>query len=151
MNNNDFDQPGDQFVLSQELVQLMEWILEHEADGLKRVIARAIAKGMHKRDKHESIAYNPEDYQHSVIDFFSLMELLMIEVTSEHSVSRILQKNLLPAVDHVDNSACDVATIQSSATFATSKAERKPQQYARDVFLKELLKRWKPDSTENTN
>jgi len=152
VDNHEFDQPSDQFVLSQELVQLMEWIVEHEADSLKKVIAHALAKGSRiRKEKKEQFAYSQEDLQNSVIDFFSLMELLMIEITNEHDVSHIIQKNILPAINHVDSSACDYTTIQSCATAATNKIERKPEQNVKELFLKELLKRWKPNSTENAN
>ena len=68
----------------------------------------------------------------------------------EESVDNIMQKALIPAIDQVDIKNCDSATVKSSVSIVTSKLERNPKENAQELFLKELLKRWKPEKNKRT-
>lgn len=135
---------SDQLVLSYELLQLLEWLMEHEADSLKRIIKRALSKGLDKELKHRTENYQSHELQGNIIDFLELLEILLVEAGHEASVDSVVRKNLLPAIDHIDTSNFSSGLLESSATIATTKKEKNPQENAQELLFKELLKRWKP-------
>ena len=134
---------ADQLVLSYELLQLLEWLIENEAESIKKIIKRALSKGLTKKLKsHDAI--NTNTIQGNVIDFLELMEILLYEANHEVNVSDVIRKNLMPAIDHIDTSNFNAATVESSAAVASTKKEKNPQEDAQELLFKELLKRWKP-------
>lgn len=148
MANKEFDRFDDQFVISPELLQLMDWIVQYESETLKRIIARALKNGLKKNNPllvdQDSTDLQPDEMQRGFVDFLMLMELLLQEVVHERSLKNAVQRNLVPALSAIDTSACDENTLQSSLAIATSQIERNPQANPREVLLKELLKQWKP-------
>lgn len=151
MENERLDHTDDQFLISPELLQLMDWIVRYEPEALKRIVARAVKQGL-KNNKPE----NPpnglpelEELQRGFVDFISLMEYLLHQVTDERALKSALQANLLPALDHIDAAACDVSTIKSSLAGATSQMERNPEANPKELLFKELLKRWNPHKKHN--
>ena len=89
-------------------------------------------------------ACQAEELQHAILDYLAMMEHLLVEVTNERATKNALERNLMPALDQIDTTACDDSTIRSSLAIATSKMERNPSQNPKEVLYKELLKRWKP-------
>ena len=85
-----------------------------------------------------------EEIQHSIIEFFHMLEILLLESIKEQAVQRAVEKNLMETVDHIDSTICDDATVRSSVEKATAKSELQPKANAQDLLFKELLKRWKP-------
>ena|SRR3990167_1166772 len=153
MDNNSFGNHEDQFVLSHELVQLMDWIVKYNPEGLKKVIevarSRAYAKKItkNKRVVYDSDIYEYDELQDSIMNFFELLEKSLLEVENESISSSVIQKHLLPAMERVDVSACDELMVNDCATVAANKVKKQPSRDAEDLFLKELLKRWKPRSS----
>ena len=135
---------SDQLVLSYELLQLLEWLMEHEADSLKRIIKRALSKGLDKELKRRPESYQSHELQGNIIDFLELLEILLVESGHETSVDNVVRKNLLPAIDQIDTASFGSGLLESSATIATTKKEKNPQANAQELLFKELLKRWKP-------
>lgn len=138
---------NDQFVLSYEVLALMRWIITYESKALKRIITRAISRGL--RDSFivpddQIPVDNTQELQHAIVEFLELMDTLLLDVTNERAQKDALERNLMPALDQIDTSACDNSTIKSSLAIASSKLERNPQQNPKDVLYRELLKRWKP-------
>lgn len=145
---------SEQLVISYELLQLMQWIVEHESESLKKIINRALKNGFDEqltKSQNYKELYSGDDMQNNIIDFLSLWEILLYEATNESDANRIIQKNLVPAIDHVDKKNCDSSTLKSSIDFASSKINRKPEESAQEIFLKELLKRWKPNKNHTVN
>ncbi len=135
---------SDQLVLSYELLQLLEWLMEHETDSLKRIIKRALGKGLNKELKRRPESYESHELQGNIIDFLELLEVLLVESGHELNVDSIVRKDLLPAIDHIDTSDFGSGLVESSAAIATTKKEKNPQENAQELLFKELLKRWKP-------
>ena len=154
-NTNTFlDSQEDKIILSYELLQLMEWLVENEAEPLKKIIAKTLKRGFYERlqeSQNYKEHYSNDDMQANVLDFLGLLEVLLLEATNEQMVSNVLQKNLMPAIDHVDTKNCDISTVKTSIAIASSKIERNPKENAQAVFLKELLKRWKPNKSSVAN
>jgi hypothetical protein len=144
MTNDNFD-PNSQFVISYELLTLFKWLLDHEQDGLKKLIDKALRHGL---DGHIGKQYTKsathDDLQRNIVDFFMLLETILYESINEDEVSKIMQRHLLPAIDHIDSTAYDTSTLASTIAKATVTAENHPERNAKDILCKELLKRWKP-------
>ncbi|GMU19642.1 MAG: hypothetical protein AMXMBFR12_08340 [Candidatus Babeliales bacterium] len=82
--------------------------------------------------------------QHSIIEFFGMLEIILLETMKEQAVQRAVEKNLMTTVDHIDATLCDDDTLRTSIEKATAKSELHPSENAQDLLFKELLKRWKP-------
>lgn len=136
------------FVVSQELLQLFKWLVEHEEEGLKRIIARVYAQAMNRssaEERKEEELTGPAS-QESIVDFFMLIEVLFQEVVEEHCHRELRRRAVLPALNHIDAQECDAHTLDTSATRAASIAHEDPSQTLEETFYRELLKHWKPKS-----
>jgi hypothetical protein len=144
---------NEQFVLSYELLALMRWIIQHESKSLKRIITRALSRGLrksfHTSDDTNAPLDDTQELQHAIVEFLELMDTLLWDVTEERAQKDALERNLMPALDQIDTSVCNESIIKSSLARASSKLERNPSQNAKDVLYKELLKQWKPCKLEN--
>lgn len=142
-------QNNSQFTISYELLCLMQWLCENDAEKIKKIIGKGLENGLKERmqrtddiDANESIV--TEDIQYSIIEFFGLLETLLIESVNELAVKKALEKNLMPAIEQIDTHACDDATVKNSIERATHKLEINPKENPKELLCIELLKRWKP-------
>lgn len=144
MNHDNFDY-NNQFVISYELLELFKWLLDHEQEGVKKLVDKALRNGLNNQ-LHMQYTKNPsqEDLQRNIIDFFMLLETILYESINEDEVRKIMQRNLLPAIDHIDSRAYDNPTLSATIARATMTAENHPERNAKDILCRELLKRWKP-------
>jgi len=140
MNNpNSFDRDNNQFVVSPELLQLLQWLFENEQPALKKLVAQSLQRGLQLNPQE-----SPAELQQSVVDFFALLDTLLYEVLQEQDVKKIMERHLLPAIDHIDSTACDTATLAMSVEKTTASCQEHPHQNPKEILCKELLKRWKP-------
>lgn len=150
--SHDTHLPTDQFTISVELLRLMQWIIEHDQEGLKRLINRALSQGLHRHMETPQDATETSDAaHHSIIDFFLLMEALLIETANEQAVKSALQQNLVPSINRIDTAECDTHTVQFSLQKATNKLKTNPDESPRELLLKELIKNWKPNKKQVVN
>jgi uncharacterized membrane-anchored protein YjiN (DUF445 family) len=140
-----------QFVISYELLCLLRWILENDVEKMKKIVSKALTSGLKEDIKQfeqlGDVNADPvliEEIQHSIIEFFSMLEALLIESIKEQAMRTAVEKNLMPTVDHIDSAICDDATVRSSLEKATARSELYPKENAQDLLFKELLRRWKP-------
>src|SRR3972149_2629664 len=103
-HNDGFSGENSQFVLSYELLCLLRWFVDHDADKLKKLITKAI---------------------------------------NEQAVKKAVEKNLMPAIDQIDSTICDDATVRFSIEKAATKIDHNPMENPKELLFKELLKRWK--------
>jgi hypothetical protein len=157
MNNDQFSRytNSEQFVISYELLALLQWFVEHDAEKLKKIIAKALDAGLIDKLQHsedDCIAHEPiEDMQGNIIEFFSLLEALIAETIHEQAVQNAVEKNLMPAIDHLDSSVCDNATVRFSIEKATSRLKKSPQENPQEILFQEILRRWKPSKKKILN
>lgn len=145
--NGPFDNDNNQFVISYELLCLFQWLFEHEQETLKKLMEKALNNGLHERlyQRNTILQQSPqEDLQQSIIDFFSLLEILLYELLNEKQVKKVIEQNLMPAIKNIDSAAYDNATLALSIAKATAFYESNPEQNPKDILCKEILKRWKP-------
>lgn len=143
-----------QLTLSYELLQLLAWLTENEPDKLKKLVKYAYNNGLKeeisytRRSKDTSLA---DTMQYTLADFLNLFEVLLQEVSEENILQKVVEKKLLPALDHIDATACDNSTIQTSLEKATSKIETHPHANPEELLFQELLRSWKPKKETLSN
>lgn len=140
---------AEQLIVSYELLLILRWIVQHETNGLKKLINHAVASSDHlKRVKTGSSSEQSfalaEDIKHTITDLFDLLEMLLSESLNEHAVNKIIERNLMPAIAHIDANACDDTTIRQSIEKTTQKIDQGSQEDAQTLLFKELLRSWKP-------
>lgn len=146
MNQGPFDHDNNQFVVSYELLQLFSWLLEHEQESMRKLINKALKQGlqerMHSADRHEPQI--SEHLQQSILDFFAILDGMLYEGIDDQEFTRLMQRDLLPAIDHLDAKVYGTNNVAVSIAKATSALETHPERDAKAILCKELLKNWKP-------
>lgn len=137
----------EQLTVSYELLCLLQWLMEYEADKLKKIVAKALDKGLHKQVLHKDQAQHiqsTDDIQRIISDFFATLELLFIETIQEQDMKKIIENNLLPALNRIDSRLCDDATVRISAEKASATNHDGSVHQAQEVLFQEILRHWKP-------
>lgn len=148
INDESFDHY--QFVISHELLKLLEWLIDHEQESLKELIKRAIDGGFPiQHIRH--VSGDSDELQQNVIDFFALIEALLHEAANEDEAEKVLRRSLIPAINNIDSRMYDLGAFTTSVAKATAAASRQKGASPKEVLCKELLKRWKPHKQSNVN
>lgn len=143
-NNNPLN--NSQFVMSYEILHLLKWLLENEQESLKKIISKSINNGLINELNLEHTSKTHEDHlQQNIIDFFSLLEILLYEVLNETEFNKLSSRNILPAIDNIDSTIFDNSIIEMSIAKATSMHKLSSKEDMKTTLCKELLKRWRPD------
>jgi hypothetical protein len=156
MNNQDNDSPRNsaQFVLSYELLALLRWLVDQHEETLKNIVGHALSAGLHeelqKLERTEDATYLHE-IQHSITDFLTTLEALLIEMVGERIRQKAQYKDLAPAVEKIDSTICDQALVDVSIEEAASKLKMNPRANPKELLFKELLRRWKPADSKLKN
>lgn len=156
MNNQDNGSPRNnaQFVLSYELLALLRWLVDQHEETLKNIVGHALSAGLHeelqKIERTEDATYLHE-IQHSITDFLTTLEALLIEQVSERIRQKAQYTDLAPALEKIDSTVCDQAIVDVSIEEATSKLEMNPKANPKELLFKELLRRWKPSDSKVKN
>jgi hypothetical protein len=132
----------------------LQWLTRNDADKLKKIIAKAIAQGLHEEiQKTDNLSDSNllQDMHHSMIDFFELLDELLFDAMAERTEKKAREKNLLPTIDLIDSTFCDNETVRSSIEKTTKKLDHHPTMNAQEQLFKELLKKWKPVGKNNMN
>ncbi|MCA9770735.1 hypothetical protein KC460_05185 [Candidatus Dependentiae bacterium] len=140
-------EPQEQLVISYELLCLLHWFMEHDNAKFRRMLKTALKKGLYKKivNKQDLEQFKTlENIQHTILDFFGMLEALFIEAFSEYETEQIAQKSILPELDHIDSKHYDDSEIHLSAQKAQKDATDNPAQLAKDILFQELLRRWQP-------
>ncbi|HEB41443.1 MAG TPA: hypothetical protein ENI08_00295 [Candidatus Dependentiae bacterium] len=142
-----------QLTISYELLYLLQWLIEYDDSRLKQMITRALNQGLRKemQKTEKSNELVDEMCYHTIIDFFELMEELLAESIEEHIEKKAREKNLMPAIDQIDSTVCDDATMLFSIERTTTKIENDPNINPKEQLFKELLRSWKPHNKNTMN
>jgi hypothetical protein len=140
-----------QLVMSYELLCLLRWLLDHDVEKLKKIVSKALVSGLkHDIKQFEQLGdvnANPlmiEEIQYCIIEFFSMLEIILAQSIKEQAVQRAIEKNLMPTIDHIDSTICDTETVRFSMEKATARSEKSPKENAQTILFKEILRNWKP-------
>ena len=143
MNFQNNSNGNDQFIISKELINLMQNIIDLYSESFKEVIAQA-----QKNTNPQNSEFDLQDAQDTILEFLNLMEMLSYEIKHENIVTQHLQLQLMPSINHIDQTTCDEDTVISSIEDATDQMEKNPKANPQELLYKELLKRW--TLTKNT-
>lgn len=151
MNSKTFLENDDQFIVSYELLYILQWLMTYEKEAFSQLIHKAFVQGSEASDVHVTSDQHEEaEYlQSSVIDFFSFLEQEVETVAQAESMKHIMQKNLLKTLDHIDPNLFDPAIIKASMMATAEKLNPQRNHQAKDYFLKQLLKKWQPKKDKN--
>lgn len=153
MNKDSFSHDNNaQFALSYELLHLLKWLGENDTEKLKKIIAKAVAHGLHDNIQKTTSSADSrilEDMHHSIVDFFELLDVLLNDAINNHVEKKAKEKNLLPTIDHFDSSLLDTEILRSSVEQTTKKLDLDPHINPKEQLCKELLKQWKPLNKES--
>ncbi len=133
------DRFTDHLVITPELLVLMRRLVTDHEHDLKTLVAKVVAQ----KSSSDDVA-DPHEAQAIILDFFALMENLLEQAHQEQEVAQHLQKQLMPSLDHIDQTNCDQQTVSSSARSATDQIRGNPQANPQELLFKEILKNWKP-------
>ena len=162
-DNNNSNNSNNQFVISYELLQLFRWILEYEQESLKKIIQKVINSKFKDTINTSSVNYldyfdSNQELQQNVIDFFMALEMLLYEVINENEINNICHKDLIPAINSIDYRVynndilnASVAKAKAACSSKVGKSNVSTKKIAKDIFCKELLKRWKPSKKTTVN
>jgi predicted P-loop ATPase len=137
----------DQFVISYELLHVLHWLLKYEEAEMSRLITQAFIKGcedkIHQQDVYAKIQHSDE-LQNSVVNFFSFLEEHIAAISNSENNRKIMDQNIIKALDHIDPKRFDYETIKSTVLATAEKINPKSKKNPKDLFLKELLRQWNP-------
>lgn len=151
MAQKEFLENDDQFIVSYELLYILQWLMTYEKEAFTQLVHKAFVQGSQAPSEHETHDQTEEaEYlQSSVIDFFSFLEQEVENVAQSEAMKHIMQKNLLKTLDHIDPKIFDPAIIKASMMATAEKLHPQRNHQAKDYFLKELLKKWHPKKAKN--
>lgn len=138
-----------QFTLSYELLCLLEWLMQHEGEKLRKIVHKAVqTHSFHEKiqalDQQKSA--DELGLMHiSILDFFNLLESFLQKSLHDRVTSKARSQNLLSSLDQFDATVCDQQTMHSCLEKTTTAIDSNPSLNAKEQLFKEILKQWKPD------
>ncbi|MBP7854526.1 hypothetical protein KAZ82_01155 [Candidatus Babeliales bacterium] len=142
----------EQFVISYELLHVLEWLLKHQEAELSQIIAQAIIKGYEEKLQKQHLSdqiQNSDDVTQSIVKFFNFLEQNMAMMNHLEHDAKITHVNILKALDQIDPETLDYDTIKSTVLATAEKIKPKNNDEAKSLFFKELLKQWNPKKEKN--
>ena len=134
--------------VSYELLILLQWLLEHEQETMKKVVSKALAHGLQERlDQHMTQRERQQaaaELQGGIIDFFLMLESSLHRTMNEDHTKEVIQRNLLPALKQMDARTYSIGALENSIAKAEAAFLSKHATSPKEILCKELLKRWKP-------
>jgi len=150
MSHKEFLENDDQFIVSYELLYILQWLLTYEKEAFAQLVHSSFIQGSQHTNNEDCDQIEEAEYlQNSVVDFFSFLEKEVSNISQEESIKHIMQKNLIKTLDHIDPKIFDSAIIQESMVATAEKVTPQRNHKAKDLFLKELLKKWSPKKESN--
>lgn len=157
INNDDSfnhnNSANDQFVVSYELLALLRWLIENDAEKIKKIITKSFSMGLKQEINQLQNQQNMsiDDIHFTIIEFLGLLDAMLNDLMHEQMVQRAIEKKLIPTIEHIDSTICDDDIVRSSVEKATSKSEQFPHENPQTMLYQELLKRWKPNKKMTVN
>lgn len=134
-----------QFTLSKKTIALVNWLIEHDQESLKKLLSKAYQNGALRMDHDEF--FDEEDAQYVFFKLVGLVEILSEEVVEEQEVSHVFHRSLLPVIKQIDSKEFEQTTIENSANKALCNAKERNVTPS-SILFEELLKKWKPQKKQ---
>jgi hypothetical protein len=142
----------EQFVISQELLHILHWLIKYQEAELSQIVTQAYFKGFEEKIKKQDMfdqIQESTDLQNSVVEFLNFLEHQIAVLNSQESSKTIMHPNVIETLDHIDPKQFDFETIKSTVIATADKIRPKNQTDAKKMFLKELLKQWEPKQNKD--
>ena len=145
--DNFFEQ--EQFVLSHDLVTLLQWLMTYCDKELSTLIMQAYIQGLEDQDGPQNDLNGP-DMQQVVMTFFQSLEEKLHTIHNSSQTPKVIDHMILKTLDHIDPKKIDYNTIKSTVIATNGKLSSKNKHTdTKKLFLKELLKNWNPIDTHS--
>ncbi|HBL98691.1 TPA: hypothetical protein DDZ86_03555 [Candidatus Dependentiae bacterium] len=143
---NQFPFDENQLVISFELLSLINWIVKHQPETVRRLVENLLKTGLQEKlaKQRKTDLFDEMNLQESIVEFFGLFEQSLVEATEARSINQPSPQALAATIESIDSSSCDHDIIALSAQRTTRALKRNVGQDAKDLFYKELLKSWNP-------
>jgi len=153
MSNDHFFEEEEQFIISQDLLNILHCLLKFEESALSTLITKAYIKGFEEKLKKQDI-YNQlqqsESVQTSIVQFFNFLEHHSTIINNQENNEKLLHKNIIKTIDQIDPKSLNYETIKSTVLATANKIKtNNHKKDAKSMFLKELLKQWDPPKDKN--
>jgi hypothetical protein len=132
------------FVVSIELLLLVRWLLEQERESLKKLVVKSLQHGLLHELQAPREKLDCDELQQSIIDFFNYLEDTVGTLMPQYDVDQVIQRAMIPAINHIDKQQCDQEIVDASIAKASTNLTKLPQHELKSILCKELLKQWKP-------
>jgi hypothetical protein len=142
----------EQFVISYELLHAIAWLLQYEEDAFAKLVTQAFVQGYQDKFRQQDIhlqMQHGDDIQNSILNLFNFLEYHVAMINNAHSGAKIMDQNIIKTLDQIDPKRFDYDTIKSTVLATADKIKPKDKDEAKRLFLKELLKQWKPKKEKN--
>ncbi len=142
----------EQFVISQELLHILHWLIKYQEAELSQIVTQAYFKGFEEKIKKQDMfdqIQESTDLQNSVVEFLNFLEHQIAVLNSQENNKTIMHPNVIETLDRIDPKQFDFETIKSTVLATADKIKPKSQTDAKKMFLKELLKQWEPKTTKD--
>lgn len=150
-DNSDLPNGGVQFTISHEVITFLRWLTENNPEELKELTKKALHGGL-LMQLQESDKNIEEDETHaSILDFFSIIELVMHEAVEEYALNQAQQTKLQNTIDHIDGTFCDNNTVKASLENVTTSHASNPEKSPKELLFIEILKQWRPHNSQLMN
>lgn len=144
-----------QLVVSKELALLLRWLMEHNSEGIKKIIKKALAQGA----AHDIMSYSIQaetaltqeacqEINQQIGDFFIILEALLHESLDEHIKQHAKSKDLHSTIEHLDVGHYAHSAVHTSIERVSKKVTENPSINPKEQLFEELLKHWKPYTKE---
>lgn len=137
----------EQFVISYELLYLLDWLLKYQEAELSQIVTQAFLKGYEEKLKQQTLydqIQRSDNIGHSITKFLNFLENTITDVYQMQQEKKISHQNIIKTLDQIDPDIIDYETIKSTVLATADKLDLINQEEARRLFLKELLKQWNP-------
>lgn len=144
-NNLEENMYDNQLLVSFELICLLKWMLENEDEKLSKIIKKAMESGLQEEINKKAFMSKEEmlfSIQPVLFDFFDMLECMLAESIGQNAIRKVIEKNLMPSIDHIDSSVCDNETVRFCIEKTALKLDREEE--------KELLKNYSKKNTKNS-
>jgi hypothetical protein len=144
-NQYPFDES--QFILSYELLHLLQWLVQKNPAALKRVVGQALEKGLREDielQKSTVQRHDPEILQRAVLDFFSLLENALHDVPAVSDELVVEPVVMSDTFDQLDSTLYEKDELSLCLARVKRVIKKGGPASAREALYKELLKNWRP-------
>ena len=143
-----------QLTISVELLYLINWLIDNESEKIKELIQHALENGFKEnmgytqhatKTNYKEHYHTFEDSYSVILDFFSLMDMLLEDEIKRKKAARISkkeEKKLIKTTERIDAKFYSQDIINKSLQNTTNHHTNKASQELQNILLKELLSKW---------